>query len=170
MAMSFEFAPSSLTQADELPWPIIASAWRGTVLELYSRAERSVDDCIQALEDAGHELGAESHHQGALARNRALTRYLELSEFTPHSKVCSERLGDWQVRLSCRSALAHGVMKCTDQGVTLRYEEHKGSNKVTHHECVYSMIEMTGFLRSLEADYAQLHMQLGQIKAAAKRG
>ena len=168
--MSFEFAPPSLVQPAELPWSLIASAWRGAVLELYSRAEQSVDDCIQALENAGHELGADSHHLGALARSRALKAYLETSEFTPHSKVCSERLGDWQLTLSRRSALAHGVMDCTDRGIALRYEEHKGSNKVTRHERVYSVIEMTGFLRSLEADYTQLHMQLGQIKAAARRG
>ena len=108
LAMSFEFAPSSLTPACEIPWPVIVSAWRGTILDLYSRAERSVDDCIRVLEGAGHELGADSHHQGALARNRALKAYLDTSEFTPHSKVCSERLGDWQSQMSRRSALAHG--------------------------------------------------------------
>lgn len=167
--MSIEFPPSSFAPVDDLPWSVIASAWRGTILDLYSRAERSVDDCISALEDAGHDLGADGHHIAALARNRALKRYLDTSEFTPHAKVCSKRLGEWQMHLSRRTGLAHGVMTANREGATFVYEEHKGADGVARHECAFSMIEMIEFLRALDVNYRQLHMQLGQIKAAARQ-
>lgn len=167
--MSFQFAPHTLFESTEVDWQITATAWRGTMLEIFSRAERSVDDCIDTLETYDWDLGSDAHHQGASARIRALSRFLERENFTNHCNACAEMLEAWRALMGQRATIAHGAMTISEQGVTLRYSAHSVGKAKTNHSEAFTRLQMLELLKRLGDDQSRLHAQLGQIKAAARQ-
>lgn len=167
--MSFQFAPGSLLDATHVDWPITVAAWRGSCLEVFSRAERSVDDIISALEESGRDLGPDAHHVGAAARLRALKTYLETHELRGHEKACVRFLEQWTELCRHRAALAHGEMKAGPQGAKLTFRPHDGKRQLDPVSAHFDQIEMVVLLKQLADMQSRLHGQLGQIKAAIRR-
>ena len=169
--MTLPFVPD-LPVSDQMPdWHVTAFAWRGACLDIFSRAEHSIDDCLEVLEGSGGDLGQNAHHHFSAARANALRDFLaERSSFTAHAKPCVEMLDEWCALMQQRVLVAHGRMAVSDIGLTLRYREHRGKKGVTTHEQSFSRLEMLGFLKRISEVQRRLHMQLGQIKAAARRG
>lgn len=169
--MTLPFVPE-LPVSDQVPdWHVTAFAWRGACLDVFSRAEHSIDDCCEVLEVSGCDLGPMAHHNFCAARANALRGFLaERGSFTAHAKPCVEMLDEWCSLMQQRVLVAHGKMSVSDAGLTLRYREHRGKKGVTAHEQSFSRLDMLAFLKRISEVQRRLHMQLGQIKAAARRG
>ena len=168
--MSYPFAPPVAAGHNSIDWEITALAWRGTILDLFARAEYSIDECLAQLREAGFDPGPDIHHPGARTRNRALSDLLERDSFTGHAPSCIKKLASWRGLLKQRAMIAHGEMTVTAQGASFRYREHRGKSGAVPHDITLTRMEMLALLARLRADQLRLHQQLGQIKAAAKRG
>lgn len=168
--MSFHFAPGSLFDATHVDWQITVAAWRGSCLEVFSRAERSIDDIICALEEAGRDVGPDAHHVGAASRLRALKKYLETHETGGHEKACVRFLEQWTELCQHRGMLAHGEMKAGPEGAQFTFRAHDGKRRLVPVTVRFDQIEMAVLLKRLAELQARLHGQLGQIRAAVKRG
>ena len=69
--MSYQFAPHTLFDAQDVNWDITATAWRGAVLEVFARADVAVDECIAAVREAGRDLAPQAHDSDVANRMRA---------------------------------------------------------------------------------------------------
>lgn len=168
--MSYQFAPPVAAGHQSIDWEITALAWRGTILDLFARAERSIDECLAQLKEAGFDPGPDTHHPGARARSRALSELLKRETFTQHAPICIEMLEEWRALLDQRGMIAHGEMSVLENGASFRYLEHRGKKGAVPHNETLTKMEMLALLSRLRVDQQRLHQQLGQIKAAARRG
>ena len=161
--MTYQFAPPT-TAATEMDWQITANAWRGSCLEVFSRAERSIDDCIAKLERSGFDLGALAHHRDTAARARTLKEFLERTDAVEHPKACVRMLEKWIILLGERALVAHGAMAISRDSVSLRLREHGGSDGSTEREQSFTRIQMLSLLNRLGSDQGQLQQQLSRIE------
>lgn len=167
--MSVQFSPRTLFEATEIDWQITAVAWRGSCLELFSRAEASLDQCLEDLARLGFDLGPAASHPGATARFRALSEFVAADTEMVHGPACVRMLENWSHLLTQRVLVAHGNMSVSDEGVRLSYREYMGKKGHEDHKGSFSRIEMLTLLKKLSEDQLQLHQQLGQIRAEARR-
>lgn len=167
--MTYHFREHRAVDVGSIDWMITCTAWRGSCLEVYSRAERSVDECIAALESLGRQIGPRAHHPATATRVRALKSFLERDSFSSHVSTCVATLGNWADLMTQRAVVANGTMSVQEDSVTLRYSEQRGRKGLVHHESNFSRFQMLAVLSRLTNDQRQLHLQLCQIKADAER-
>lgn len=167
--MSFVFAQLHLSQSANANWRATAAAWRGCCLEIFSRAERSIDNCIAQLETQGRSIGHDAHHPGARSRHRALQDYLASEPFTPHCGAAVRKLAEWETIVSDRPWIAHGEMIVEPSGVRFRLAAHDGKPALPATPRSFDRFAMLALLRRADAAQWALHDQLGQIGAAARR-
>ena len=166
--MSFQFRHSAQKDALAPSWAMTAVAWRGCCLEIFSRGEASIDDCLSALEAKHLPLGSEAHHPGAISRLRTLSNFLETHKFSNHFASAVQRIADWSDVTVCRPCLAHGVMVANAAGVALQASSHDGTSRTILTVQNFTRLEMLELLVRLDSTQVRLHQQLGQIKAAAR--
>src|SRR3546814_13089837 len=73
-------------------WPVTVCAWRGSCIEVFSRAEHSVADCLRALEAAGIAIGKDSRSPAAITRLRGLSACIARHSFGGHGKATQNRI------------------------------------------------------------------------------
>src|SRR3546814_4869513 len=105
-------------------WPVTVCAWRGSCIEVFSRAEHSVADCLRALEAAGIAIGKDSRSPAAITRLRGLSACIARHSFGGHGKATQNRITTWERLYETRAHLAHGRIRTTAHGITIRSEEH----------------------------------------------
>ncbi len=167
MSAHFDVNEISFFGLDE--WSVAVCAWRGCCIEVFSRAEHSVADCLSALEGTGLSVGRDARHPFASARLKALAACITPERFGGHGKAALERIAEWEALHDTRAPLAHGQIKASRQGVTIRHRSFDGKIETRHPPMQLSRIEMLDTLAALEAAQTRLHHQLGQIKALAAK-
>jgi hypothetical protein len=166
--MSYQFRHSAQKEALATSWAMTAFAWRGCCLEIFSRGEASIDDCLSALEEKHLPLGPEAHHPGAVSRLRTLSNFLETHKFSNHFASAIQRIDDWSDVTLCRPCLAHGVMVANATGVAIQASSHDGTKRTIFTAQHFTRLEMLELLVRLDSAQTRLHQQLGQVKAAAR--
>lgn len=166
--MSYQFAPHTLFDAQDVNWDITATAWRGAVLEVFARADVAVDECIAALSRAGRDLGAQAHDRDVANRMRALARFLEAQNFSGPSRACIATLAQWCDDLPHRDLLARGAVSLTRDGVQVRLRRFGGDTQPKDMSASYSRLEMLVLLKRLGQSQLLLAQQLSQIMADAR--
>ena len=147
----------------------IAYFWRGTCLDHFSKGERVVSDCIEAIRESGGALDKESTHPGSAARSRSLVSALKTQTFGGHQKAAIRRLEDWIRLCERRPGLAHGLFKITKAGVTITLSEYLAKERRDHPPMTYTFEEMRSFLADLEECVHHLVGQMGQIQAFCRK-
>jgi hypothetical protein len=148
-------------------WLVTVCAWRGCCIEVFSRAEHSVADCLDVLRVAGLGLSKDAQHQGAVARLRALDDCLSRFSFVGHEKKARQRIETWQKLCENRTFLAHAKLTATKIGITIEPINLAPKKEVATPPKALTRIEMLEFLAELEQAQMLLHQQLGHIKAKA---
>lgn len=166
MSAHFDISTISFFALDE--WDVAVCAWRGCCIEVFSRAEHSVADCLRAMEAAGVKLGKDARSPFASARIRALSACIKNQDFSGHEKAALKRLADWERVYETRAFLAHGEIKATPHGLTIRHITFDGKTEkqLAKH---FSRKEMLETLAEMETAQRRLHSHLGQIKALAAK-
>ncbi len=167
--MSFSFAPPRVPPVSSMGWQATAAAWRGCCLEVFSRAEHSIDDCITELEVRGRCVGRDSHHPGAKGRLKALVEYLEREPFSPHCRESIRKLCAWEEKWDDRLWFAHGRMNVAPGQITLSLTTHDGKTRSKRRDRSFDRFAMLAVLTEIDAAEHALRIQLGQIRAAARR-
>ena len=151
-----------------LEFDLPAHFWRGACLDLFSKCERQVSDCIETLRSGGFELDEESQHPGAAARLRSLLHTLKACAFGGHEKVARKILSEYQDLALHRPYLAHGVFAILEDGVEIALSEYQKGRWADHEPRAYTRDEMRTLLAELERATNRLTNQLSQIRAASK--
>lgn len=167
MSAHFDVNKISFFGLDE--WSVAVCAWRGCCLEIFSRAEHSVTDCLRALEEAGVRLGRDAHHAFPAGRLKALAAYIGQTDFGGHGKATLRQIAEWEKVYEVRAFLAHGTIRPTSKGLTIRHSGFDGKAETRHPPKHLSRLEMLETLADLERAQTRLHHQLGQIKTLAVR-
>lgn len=167
MSVHFDISKISFFSLDE--WSVAVCAWRGCCIEVFSRAEHSVADCLRSLEAAGVEVGKDARHSFATTRLKALSHCIATHDFGGHGKAALKRIAAWEKVYEARASLAHGEIKATDHGITIRHIAFDGKTEKQLPIKQMTRIEMLGALAEMEEAQRLLHHQLGQIKALAAK-
>jgi len=167
MSVHFDVSKISFFGLDD--WSVAVCAWRGCCLEVFARAEHSVADCLIALEKAGIALGKDARHTFAGTRLNALSACIANHDFGGHGKMAQTRIGRWEKVHELRAYLAHGTVKASGNGVVIQHMAFDGKTQTRLPPRQLSRIEMLTVLAELEEVQAQLHQQLGHIKALARK-
>jgi len=165
MSAHFDFSKISFFGLDD--WSVAVCAWRGCCIEVFSRAEHSVADCLSTLQAVGLSLSSEAHHQGAVARLRALNDCMSHYTFGGHENMARKRIEDWQKLCETRTLLAHGKVKATQAGITIQPVTIPRTKGPVIAPRSFSRVGMLELLAELEQSQVLLHQQLGHIKAFA---
>lgn len=165
--MSAHFHISEIEFFSLEQWPVTVCAWRGCCLEIFARAEHSVADCLEVLEQAGLGLTKDARQQCAVARLRALDDCLSRYTFAGHEKTARKRIEDWQKHSESRNFLAHAKLNATQAGIAIEPIKLAIRNDMAPPPTTLTRIEMLEFLAGLERSQRLLHHQLGQIRALA---
>ncbi|WP_379922836.1 hypothetical protein [Erythrobacter sp. R86502] len=167
MSVHFDINKISFFGLDD--WSVAVCAWRGCCLEVFSRAEHSVADCLRALEKAGIAVGKDARHPFAGARLKALSTCIASHDFGVHGKVARTRIGRWEKVHELRAYLAHGTVKASGNGVVIQHAAFDGKTEKRLPPRQLNRIEMLTILAELEEVQTHLHQQLGHIKALAAK-
>jgi hypothetical protein len=167
MSVHFDVSKISFFGLDE--WSVAVCAWRGCCIEVFSRAEHSVADCLRTLIGAGVPVGKEALNPFGGNRLKALRACIANQGFGGHGKATLKRIADWERVYEVRAHLAHGEVKATAGGVSVTHITFDGRAETRHPPITYTRIEMLEVLADIEAAQKALHDQLGQIKALALR-
>jgi hypothetical protein len=167
MSVHFDVNKISFFGLDD--WSVAVCAWRGCCIEVFSRAEHSVADCLKTLEAAGLKLSNDAYHQGAVARLRALSDCMSSHTFGGHEKGTRKRIESWQKLCEKRTMLAHGKVKATQNGITIEPVSIPSKKGPVIAPMSLSRVGMLEFLADLEQSQLLLHQQLGHIKALATK-
>ncbi|MEY4836861.1 MAG: hypothetical protein RLZZ475_720 [Pseudomonadota bacterium] len=166
--MSVHFDPNKISFFSLDEWSVAVCAWRGCCIEVFSRAEHSVADCILTLQGAGVAIHNDAQHQGAVARLRALHDCMEKFSFNGHEKVARRRIANWQRLVHQRNFLAHARIDATQSGIVAHHYRFDGKQRGEPlPPKQLTRIEMLQLLAELEDAQRALHGQLGCIKAFA---
>ena len=166
MSVHFDVSKISFFGLDE--WSVAVCAWRGCCIEVFSRAEHSVADCILTLQGAGLAIHSDAQHQGAVARLRALHDCMEKFSFNGHEKVARRRIANWQRLVQQRNFLAHARIEATKSGIVAHHYRFDGKQRGEPLPAKQlTRVEMLELLAELEDAQRALHGQLGCIKAFA---
>ena len=167
MTAHFDVSKISFFALDE--WPVAVCAWRGCCIEVFARAEHSVADCLRKLNAAGVALGRDAHHTFASTRLKTLAQCIAQHDFGGHGKTALNRIAAWEKVYEIRAPLAHGEIKPTANGITIRHIAFDGKAEKQLPIRQMSRLEMLEALAEMEEAQRQLHHQLGQIKALAAK-
>lgn len=167
--MSFLGVLPIRSEADRDDWPGAVFMWRGYCLELFSRAEYAVSQCLEAFERSGAVTASGAHHPGAHARLRELRAILETTACGGHERVALQRLEEWSNLCVQRAWLAHGRFRITDAGVTVELRSHDGKTRTDHTAHHLTALEMLALLDCIEKAQIALVQQLGQVRASAMK-
>ena len=165
MSVHFDVSKISFFGLDE--WSVAVCAWRGCCMEVFSRAEHSVADCLTALEGAGIATSIDARNPFASKRLKALSACIKGNAFGGHGTTALTRIAEWERIHESRALLAHGVIRATTQGITIRHSTYNGKAATDLPPKQYSRWEMLEALGEMEAAQRRLHQQLGHIKALA---
>lgn len=165
--MSLHFNPKEAGVFPLEQWPVTVCAWRGCCIEVFARAEHSVADCLRSLEAVGVKLGKDARHSFAATRLKALAKCVAQHDFGGHGKVAQKRIDAWEKIYETRAFLAHGEIKATANGITIRHIAFDGKTEKQFALKQLSRFEMLQALAEMEAAQKLLHQQLGHIKALA---
>ena len=149
------------TAADQ-PFFIVATLWRGAMVERYARIEFFVDRTLKACAAAGIDPAAKLAEHLPAKRIEALLASLRNARLVGHSQPALQTLSaikqDWQRR----NALCHGRMKVLKRSVRIEWTSYtKGMGTAA-----VIRLSDTGMLRALlDLDRAQslLGARLGHI-------
>lgn len=166
--MSVIFVPPRVTRIATAEWHSTATAWHECCLEVFSRAERSIDECIASLEESGRSLVRYLHDKGCEARGRALARYLESERFSPHWRASVGRLKAWDATGDDLLFFTSGRLIVRPGEIDLSLSAPDGKAETSPKTRTLNSIQMLVFLRELDESQRALHSQLGQIRAAAR--
>lgn len=165
--MSVHFDVSSISFFGLDNWSVAVCAWRGCCMEVFSRAEHSVADCLRALEKAGFRLNKDARHSSATTRLRALGIYIAQHDFGGHGNAALQRIVAWERVCERRAMIAHGEIRATADGIMIRHTTFDGKAETRLPPVHLSKLEMLVTLREIEEAQEALHHQLGQIEALA---
>ncbi|MFO6446523.1 hypothetical protein ACLBKU_05195 [Erythrobacter sp. NE805] len=165
--MTAHFDPNrvSFFRLDE--WSVAVCAWRGCCIEVFSRAEHSVADCLRHLASAGVPLGKDALNPFGGNRLKALRACIEQQDFGVHGRAALRRMKEWERVDELRAHLAHGEVKATADGISVRHIAFDGKTETRHPQKTYTRLAMLHVLADIEAAQKSLHHQLGQIKTLA---
>lgn len=166
MSAHFDIGKISFFALDD--WSVAVCAWRGCCLEVFSRAEHSVADCLRALEVADIPLPKDARNNFPTKRLKALSACIRSHEFGGHGKTALVRIAEWERLHETRALLAHGVIKANGDGMTICHQSYDGKSEKQLPPKRLTRLEMLQALAELEAAQVSLHQQLGHIKALAK--
>jgi hypothetical protein len=145
---------------------IVAAAWRGACLELYSRGEAAIDCCLAKLTKAGWKLDKASKHPGAKSRLVALQEFVRTNGLGTHAKAAAEALDRWADLNNDRLLLAHGLMTVHKDGsVRLQLSAHTPNSSERLNDKTLSQLDCAGSLRRLEDALHAVKCQLGTVGA-----
>lgn len=167
MSVHFDVSKISFFGLDE--WSVAVCAWRGCCIEVFSRAEHSVADCLRTLEKAEVTLGKDARHSFASHRLKALAACIKSQPFGRHGKNALVRIGQWERVYETRAVLAHGEIKASARGVEIKHITFDGKSEKQLPAKQMSRVEMLEALADMETAQRLLHQQLGQIKALAAK-
>lgn len=167
MSVHFDVSKISFFGLDD--WSVAVCAWRGCCLEVFARAEHSVADCLRVLEASGAQLTRGARHTFASTRLRSLSAFIKKQSFGGHGKAALARIAQWERVYETRAFLAHGEIKATSQGITIRHITFDGKAEKQLPVRHMARIEMLEALAEMEEAQRLLHHQLGQIKAMAAK-
>lgn len=166
MSAHFDINATGFFSLDQ--WPVTVCAWRGCCIEVFARAEHSAADCLRTLEEARVSLGKEARNPFAANRLKALADCIARHDFGGHGKVALKRLAAWERLYETRAFLAHGEVKATPHGITIRHITFDGKAEKRLAPRHISRFEMLALLAEMEDAQKLLHQQLGHIKALAR--
>lgn len=166
MSAHFDVSKISFFGLDE--WSVAVCAWRGCCLEVFSRAEHSVADCLRALEEAGVAIGKDARHSFGSTRLKALGACIASHDFGGHGKVAQARIDAWEEVYELRAYLAHGTVKAARNGVVIQHMTFDGKTERRLPNRQITRVGMLELLADLEQAQRLLHQQLGHIKALAR--
>jgi hypothetical protein len=167
MSAHFDVSKISFFGLDD--WSVAVCAWRGCCLEVFARAEHSVADCLRALEKAGIALGKDARHPFAGTRLKALAACIAGQDFGGHGSAAQTRINAWESVSELRPYLAHGTVKASATGVVIQHASFDGKCEKRLPPRHLTRVQMLTALAELERAQAQLHQQLGHIKAIAAK-
>jgi len=165
MSVYFDVSKISFFGLDD--WSVAVCAWRGCCIEVFSRAEHSVADCLRTLEKAGVTLGKDARHSFASHRLKGLAACIKSQPFGGHGKTALVRIALWERVYETRAFLAHGEIKATGQGIEIKHITFDGKFEKQLPVKQMSRVEMLEALADMEMAQRLLHQQLGHIKALA---
>lgn len=167
--MAAMFHVREIELPSDAPCPIAAWAWRGCCLELFSRGEHAVAECIGALADAGIPLGKNAYNPFAVQRLRALRTCLTTHAFGGHERFALKLLESWEELCEERNWLAHALIEPTGDGIIARHISFDGKVEKQWPPRIRTRLEMRELLLKVESTQIRLLNQLGQIKAAIRQ-
>jgi len=144
---------------------LAAMYWRGACLDVFSKAEKTISDCIEDLRSKNHDFDEESTHPGAAARLRSLLAVLHKYSFGGHERVAQTILQEWQELSLHRPNLAHGVFKIGQNEIVVHLSEYAKGGRSDHPPRRYSRGDMRDLLSALEKGANRISSQLAQIRA-----
>ena len=144
---------------------LVAMYWRGACLDVFSKAEKTISDCIEDLRAKSYELNEESVHPGAAARLRSLLAVLHDHSSGGHQRVAQKILHEWQDLSLHRPYLAHGVFKVGQDEIVVVLSEYLKGGRTDHAHRRYTRGEMRELLSALERGANRISSQLAQIRA-----
>lgn len=165
MSVHFDVNKISFFGLDD--WSVAVCAWRGCCIEVFSRAEHSIADCLRTLAAAEVPLSREALNPFAGNRIKALRTCIAEQSFGGHGKVALKRIEEWERIYLARGPLAHAEIRATAQGISVSHITFDGKAETRHPPKSYTQFEMLEILANIEAAQRLLHHQLGQIKALA---
>lgn len=167
--MSVIFAPPRVPVNASIEWHLTATAWLECCLEVFSRVDRSIDECIASLEGSGMDRVLDPHDQGQRVRGKALSQFLESERFSPHWRAAVEKLQAWDDKEIDRLWLANGILTVRPGEIELSLSIQDDKAAASPMTRTFHAIQMLAFLRELDEAQRALHSQLGQIRAAARK-
>ena len=148
---------------------LLAYAWRGACLELYSEVERAVSKTLEAVATEGNVSTAESHHHAAGVRLRALLQALRSGSFSGHEARAVALLERWETLDKHRIYFAHGQSRVGDRVIIFTIEPRVLRAEQPAARKEYDLFAMLELITELHEYTQRLRQQLGQIKAACRR-
>ena len=165
MSAHFDVSKISFFGLDD--WSVAVCAWRGCCIEVFSRAEHSIADCLRTLCSAGVPVGRNALNPFASNRLKALRTTVLQNGFGGHGRAALKRMAEWERAYEIRAYLAHGEVTATPHGISVTHITFDGTTETRLPAKAFTRIEMLTMLADIEASQKALHHQLGQIKAFA---
>jgi hypothetical protein len=153
----------------DIDLPVLAFAWRGACLELYSVVESTVCTTVDLLADQRLIAPKDGNHAAAGVRMRALVDVLRQERFDGHERRALKILEDWEQLDKHRIYFAHGRSKVGFLDITFTIEPRFCGARQPPATRTYDALEMLALLRELSAASTRIRQQLGQINAYCRR-
>ena len=140
----------------------VAAMWRGAAIDLFAALEEIALACFIAL-DAADEAKSKASDFVAWPRFERLATVLADDRFRPWNRKALQLLKRIECEHELRTALAHGRMKATGAGMTLKWKTLDNGAWQPRIKTL-SWLEALGALHRLDELQQTLSSQLGQIR------